>query len=186
MKRKTETVQKVQTADADLQLVLSNAIGMTESALEEAVDYCGRKMGTDDRQTVVEQLKQGDRTACGYLYYHLAGQVAEWLGAWDESIKAVYIYDSDATAEDVCFGRPETPPMLHLLIWVQRKTNALDATLGVLSRALVQSYTELLGRPGLEHLLDAQVVDDNEVNNNIGYSALLCSLHTCPIRIWER
>jgi hypothetical protein len=38
----------------------------------------------------------------------------------------------------------------------------------------------------VKHVLDVQVVDDEEVQNSIGCGALLHSLHTRPIRIWER
>jgi hypothetical protein len=37
----------------------------------------------------------------------------------------------------------------------------------------------------LAHLLDVQAVTDEDVENRVGYGAMLSSLHNRPIRIWE-
>ncbi|MBN1178112.1 MAG: hypothetical protein JXD18_02805 [Anaerolineae bacterium] len=186
MASETKTVKKVvQRTTDDLELVLSDATGMAETAIEDALGSCAQKVGVD-RETAVSRLREGDLSACSYFHYTLAGHAAEWLGAWDENVKAVYIYDYDATAEDVCFGKPGQQRMLHLLVWAHRKTQALAAISNALDRALVDGYVESVGARGVKHVLDVQAVDDDEVQNNIGCGALLHSLHTRPIRIWER
>jgi hypothetical protein len=38
----------------------------------------------------------------------------------------------------------------------------------------------------LKHLLDAQIVDDEEVKSRVGYGALLSSIHNRPVRVWQR
>jgi hypothetical protein len=55
-----------------------------------------------------------------------------------------------------------------------------------LDRALVKRYAELISEPGLVHLLDVQVVDDQDVEDCTGYGALLSSTYNRPIRVWER
>ncbi len=153
--------------------------------MNQAMDYCAQKMALDNRQAVADYLRKNDRTAHGYVYYNLAEQAAEWLGTWDEDVKAVYIYDYDATPEDICFGEP-AQSLLHLIVWAKRKTGALSSILAALDRALVHTYGELTGKRELAHLLDVSVIDDDEVKNSMGCGALLNSLHTRPVRIWER
>ena len=55
-----------------------------------------------------------------------------------------------------------------------------------LDRALVKRYADMIGPSQLAHLLDIQVVDDEDVEKRIGYGAMLSSLHNQPIQIWER
>ncbi len=184
MDTRTQTTRKAQTAD--LELVLSDAVSMAEGAMSQALDFCAQKMALDSRQAVISRLQQSDPGAVGYVYYSLANQAAEWLGAWDESIKAVYLYDFDATAEDGCFGEAGRSPLLHLIVWARRKTGALNAVLDILDRALVQAYADLTGKSELKHLLSAEVIDDDGVQNSIGCAALLRSVHTRPLRVWER
>ncbi len=104
----------------------------------------------------------------------------------DGEVKAVYLYDYDATSEDACFGEMAVPPVLHLIVWAQRKTVALNSLAEALDRALVQNYAELMGAAQLAHLLDVQVVDDADVENRVGYGTLFSSLHYRPIQVWER
>lgn len=185
MDTRTQTTRKTQTAAPDLELVLSDAIGMTEGALHQALDFCVQKMALDNREAVVERLQQGNPDAVGYVYYSLANQAAEWLGAWDESVKAVYLYDLDAT-EDGGFDEARRSPLLHLIVWARRKTGALSSVLGILDRALTQTYADLTAKSELQHLLSAEVIDDDGVQNSIGCAALLRSVHTRPLRVWER
>lgn len=182
---KTSRQTQVKAAQ-DLELMLSDAVGMVEGAMNQALDFCVQKMGLDDRPAVVARLKEGDRETLDRFSYRLASQAAEWLGAWDESIKAVYLYDYDATVEDTHFGTASRSPMLHFIVWASRKTGALTSILEVLDRALAQGYADLTGKQELKHMLSAEAIDDEGVQNSIGGAALLRSVHTRPLRVWER
>ena len=76
--------------------------------------------------------------------------------------------------------------IIHLIVWAQRKTGALNSLVAALDRALVQSYADLIGMRQLTHLLDVQVIDDADVENRVGYGAMLSSIHHRPIQVWER
>lgn len=180
---RTEAVNVKSTASP---LQLPDVASTAEAALTQALEFCAQKMGLDSPQAVVDHLRQDNSTAFGYWHYGLAKQVAKHLGAWDEDVKAVYIYDYDATPEDVCFGEMMPAEPIHLIVWAQRKTAALESLVAVLNRALVQGCADLIGRPRLMRLLDVQVIDDADVKNRVGYGALLSSLYHRPIRIWER
>jgi len=186
-----EVFQARQTEVMDVEfaapsLRLPDADSTAEFVLTRALDFCAQKMGADSVQTAIDCLRQGNSTACQYCHYSLAKQVAESLGALDENVKAVYILDYDATPEDICFGEATQPSLIHLIVWAERKTGALDSLVAALDRALAQRYGDLIGRHQLMHLLDVQVIDDADVKQRVGYGALLSSLHHRPIRLWER
>jgi hypothetical protein len=44
----------------------------------------------------------------------------------------------------------------------------------------------MLGLVNLEHVLDVQVIDDEDVRDRRGYGALLKSIYQPPIQVWRR
>jgi hypothetical protein len=184
------TMDEVKTqADVEIavpQLRLPDAASTAEITLSEALEFCAQKTGLPGRQAVIERLQQGDRNACKYCRYSIAKNVAQSLGSLDTTIKAAYVVDYDATPEDMCFCEETQGSLIHLIVWAERKTNALNSLVEALDRALVQRYADEIGTPKLAHLLDVQVVDDADVKNRAGYGAMLSSLHQRPIQVWER
>lgn len=163
-----------------------DASSTAEVVLEEGLAFCAQKAGLEDAQAVAERLKEGDATVGSYCRYGLAKKVGECIGRLDDNVKAVYALDYEATPQDSAFGTETETSLIHLIVWAARRTDALDALLSALDRALVQKYGEMIDAPGLTHLLDVQVVDDAEVESRRGYGALLSSIHNRPIQVWER
>lgn len=156
-----------------------------ETAVNAALGFTAQKLGKPAK-TVVERLQEGDGTAASYWRYGLAKRMAECLADWDESVKAVYAVDYDATPDDLAFGTAAQPSQVHLIAWVDRKTAALDSLVAALDGALAERVAQLLGLDHLVHLLDVQVVDDEDVEARRGYGATLTSLHNRPIQVWTR
>jgi hypothetical protein len=182
----TEAVSQVAVELSVPQLQLPDADSTAEIALTEALEFCARKMGLAGRDAVVDRLRQGDSSAYKYYRYSIAKHVAESLGALDKNVKAIYVVDYDATPEDLCFGGGAKTSPVHLIVWAERKTSALDSLVVALDRAIVQRYADLTGKGELTHLLDVQAVDDADVKNRVGYGAMLSSLYNRPIQVWER
>lgn len=183
------TVKQADVADVEIKtppLRLPDAASTAEIVLNQAMEYCAQRMGLEATWLAVERLKQSDGTACSYCRYSTAKQTAEALGALDENVKAVYVYDYDATPEDICFGEAVHTSPIHLIVWVERKTNALNSLVEALDQALVQSYAAMMDESRLSHVLDVQMVDDADVGNRTGYGALLSSLYNRPLKVWER
>jgi len=185
MKKGTQVISQTQVETGNLDFVLSDATGTAEAALNVALDFCAEKMALDGPTAVIERLQQGDRHAYGYFNYGLAKQAAEWLGSWDEDIKAVYVYEYEATPEDSALGQMSSL-LVNMIVWAKRKTGALQSMLDALNRALVQSFAQMIGNQDLAHMLDVRVVDDEDMKHNIGCVAMFTSIHTRPIRVWER
>jgi hypothetical protein len=164
----------------------SDVTSLAEAILTQALEFCATKLNLESYETAVERLQQGDNITFSYWRYGLAKKGAEYLGEWDEGIKAVYIFDFEATPEDICFAEVTPDIIIHLIVWAQRKTAALNSLIGALDRALVRIHVELLHMPQLKHLLDVQVVDDRDVENRLGFGALFSSLHHRPLPVWKR
>jgi len=166
-------------------LHMPNPVSIAENVVDTATEFCARKMGAEGRGAAVARLQENDQCAREYCYYSIAEQVGSALGAMDQNVKAVFIFECEATAEDLCFGDARYTPLLHLLVWTQRKTEALNALVAMLDRALTQQFAAKVGPQDLKHLLDVQIVDDVNVEKRSGYGALLHSLHHRPIKVWE-
>ncbi len=189
MNRSTTSTSPVHAMDVELSplpLHLPDADSAVEDALARALEYAANKTGAAGRAAVLEALRRRNVTMVQYTTYGLACQLAETLGALDETVTAVYLFDAGAAGEDEVFGEPARDLTLHLIVWVERKTKALTALVNGLDRALVQAVSALQATPARPHLLDVQIVDTTEVQQRIGYGALLSSLHQRPLQIWQR
>jgi hypothetical protein len=186
---KVSTLQRTEEVDVKATAApfrWPDASSTAKVIVDEGLAFCARKADVEDTQTVIERLRQGDATVYHYCRYGLAKKVAESIGNLDDNVKAIYILDYDATPEDRCFSDEAKTSPIHLIVWAARKTDALDALVSALDRALVQEYSTMIDASQLTHLLDVQVVDDGDVENRTGYGALVSSIHNRPIQIWER
>jgi hypothetical protein len=166
---------------------LPDAASTAAQILTQALAFCAQQMGLDSPEIVAGRLRQNDGVASKYCLYSVSKQVAGTLGSLDEHVQAVYTLDYDATPADLCFAVPaETLPLIHLIVWTRRKTAAFDALVAVLDRALVRILADKYLCHPLEHTLDVQTIDDNDVKSGTTYGALLTSIHHRPIQIWKR
>ena len=167
-------------------LHLPDATSTVQGALVKALDYCAQMLHLSSPQEALERAREGDRRALDYCHYRLAQQVAEALGALDDTVRSVSLYEVEATPEDGALGdNPESLP-IHMLVWVDRKTSALNSLVAALDRALVKDYAEMVGPRRLRHVLDVQLIDDSDVESRRGIVALLFSLYNRPIQLWQR
>jgi hypothetical protein len=181
----TLSVTRDEATRVDQQAPLSDAESAAQAALVGAISFTSQKMHLN-RAEVAIALKQNDHETYGYFKYGLAAQVAEHVAGLDPLVKSVYLYDDEATPEDEVFGECQPSRLIHLLVVAKRKTEALNALIGALDRALVRGFAGLANAPHLAHLLDVQVVDETEVQSRLGYAALLSSIHHQPLPILER
>ena len=148
---------------------------IAEKILAEALEFCAVKMQIESADAVVDRM-QCDMGTCSCFRYGLAKYAAQCLGTLDDDIKTVYLYEYEATPEDLCFGEIEPASLIHLITWV---ISAAD-------RSLADACADRMGVSGLCHILDVQVIDDADVNRGVGYGGLLRSLHLRPLEIWKR
>ncbi len=118
----------------EIEFTLPNPENAARAILASAIEFCAQKMRLGSPEAAIELLRRGDRSAQDYLRYGLAAQVGEHVGALDDEVRAAYLYDDEATAEDMAFGEA-APSLIHMIIHARRKTGALDSLIAGLSRA---------------------------------------------------
>ena len=163
-----------------------DTVSTVQSVVNKALKTSTDKMGLRDTKALIACIKEGDPVACSYCHYNIAKELGEVLGCLDNNIKAVYAYDYDDNLADINCSENTSPfSLIHMIIWVGRKTKALTALIEAMDRALVQHQRRLLGLSDIEHLLDVQVIDDEDVKTRTGYAALLRSIYQPPMQVWR-
>lgn len=157
-----------------------------KTLLAGALNYCAEKMSLLGPQSALDCLRAGHLNAHGYFQFALARQTAVYLASLDNEVIAAYLYDYEATPEDVIFSKVDPTPSAHLIVRVRRRTEALGALSAALDQALAAAYAEQAGLPLAQHLLDIQFVDDADAGRGSGYAALLNSFNLRPLLVWER
>lgn len=163
-----------------------DAASVTRGFLDEALVYCAAKMQLVGPQATLELLRQADKRARFHTHHSLAQQVAQALGDMDKNVSSVFVFDYDATPEDLAFGDSSCVAPIHLIVRAERKTEDLYALVAAMENALVEDYARCVGPGRLKCLLDVQVIDAEDVEKRRGYAAVLSSLHNRPIQVWER
>jgi hypothetical protein len=163
-----------------------DTVGTIESVLNKALKASAKKMALRDVKALIACIKEGDPVACSYCHYNVAKELGEVMGRMDSNIRAVYAYNFDDNLSDENYPQNALPfSLVHMIIWAGRKTKALGALIEALDRALVIKHRDLFGRSDLEHALDIQVIDDEDVKARTGYAALLKSIYQPPIEVWR-
>ncbi len=166
---------------------VAEVAGVAKAALVAALETLSQDLGFAEVQTLVAALQQHQPAVWVDFYYSLAWQIAEQLGRLDEGVKAAYIDEYDLAPEDLSFGEAARTTVIHLIVWVRRKTEALHSLAAALDHALVECYLEQIGQPHLTHLLEVHLFDDADVQNRIGYGAFFYAVSYCPpTEIWRR
>jgi hypothetical protein len=169
----------------DVELTYPDAANAASGALAAALEFCAGRMGLSGPEAALGLLKAGDSRGRAYFEYDLGKQIAEYISALDAEVQSAYLYEDEATPDDSAFGEPG-PMMVHMILWVKRKTQALSSVVEGMEQALGRRWADLIGVSGPVHLLDAQIVDDNEVRAGTGIAALLKGIHQPPLPIWKR
>jgi hypothetical protein len=177
--------QDIQTTSGRaVEFTLPDAASAAATTIEAAFEYAAAKLHLEDVETVASMLRAGRADARGYFDYALARELAEHIGALDDEVQGVYLYDPEATTDDIVFAEfPVT--LVHLVIWARRKTGALASLLDGLDRAITAEFANRIGNKQTS-LLDFQVVDDAEVNSRTGFGAMLAWVHNRPLMVWKR
>ena len=161
---------------------------LMHNMIEEAIEFCARKICARSREEALDAILKGDCSVCEYLRYGLARQIGAYLGSVDCHVKAVYVYEPEygTVADDAGVVKPSSS--INLLAWVDRKSAALESIIVSLAEALRDERSQLLCEKasGACFMLDVQIVDDEEVKSRRGYAALVNSLHVRPTALWTR
>jgi len=83
-------------------------------------------------------------------------------------------------------GRTRPSSDVDIIAWVARKSDTADSLLLRLDRLVTQGYRTLTGCSSLRRLFDIHLIDDEDVELNRGYGAVVRSVWTAPVCLWRR
>lgn len=177
---KTEISKKQNTKGESL--IHFDSVNAVNQIMAKATAYCATKKGIS-KADVPGLLEKGDAGAYGYFNHSIASQVGEVLGKVCDNVKAVYTLNYEDNIQEDVSGK-SSDPTIHVILRVERKTNAVDALVEALNKGLTQKYRQLLGKDTLKNILNAYPVDNEDIKNRTGYGALLGSIFQPPLHVW--
>lgn len=136
-------------------------------------------------EAVLADLQRGERAVWLELKLGLAHYAAEFLGFFDEDVKAVYVSDF---ADSYRRNSQERAPrrMVHLIVLAETKTAALKSVVNALDRALAGVVSERIGGTATERSLEVKLVDSADLEELGRFAALLTPVSHCATCVWER
>jgi hypothetical protein len=146
-----------------------DAFAVATSAWTRALESCADSIGLQGSQAAADQVRDGNALARMHCCHGLAEQVAASLRASYKSVQAVYAPYCDTCPQDFCVDKgAHNTPLVHLLIWTQRKSPALNAGTAALGNALANVGQDVIGIRELPSLLEAQLIDNTDLEKLFG------------------
>jgi hypothetical protein len=153
--------------DTPLPLQRPDMTAVAERALTWALELCAKRMRLDGPQAAAHRVRQGDAVARMHCCSSIAKQVAASLGSSEQNVRAIYAPDYDGSFQDLCSGKGiADESMVHLLVWTQRRTPALDSLVTDWDRALARVCRDTFGTQERTPLLDVRVIADADVEKH--------------------
>ena len=148
---------------------------LTDKMVEQGIAECAENHFGGNVHRMREALLMGQCEHCRCLSDSIARQISNYLMGVDNHIKAVYQIEPGITSD---MPSQENKPQagIHLIVWVERKSPALNALAGTLQTALMTSQ-RALGCPNVMpdcYTLDIATLDDRDVNEQRGFGMLVC------------
>jgi hypothetical protein len=159
---------------------------VAETIIDVALVQARKKLSVSQRDSSLAILLQR-QDFIDYLKYDLAIGLAKELATNDKSIGAIYIYEAAANPDlESGEGLPQDIA-IHLLLRVAKPTAALEAFVASMDRALTQGLKKLSESrfSGRASILDVNLVTEEDIQRNTGFSAILSSIFAPPLLIWK-
>ena len=164
---------------------------LADQMLNNAVTFCADRYTAGDTQIALRNLRSGQADICECMRVNLIGQIAEVLGEIDKTVKSIYTYNPVAQPQ-----RPgneiqvtgDKGASINLVVWVDRKSAALNALVTSLEKDLRASQLQLGclkgDRPCFS--LHVNMVDDSDVKEQRGFGVIADSEYLRSRRVWAR
>lgn len=150
-----------------------------DGVLARALGAAAARQGQDSHGFLAS-LRAGDSATHAAFRYALAQEFCRYVSGLGPTFRAVYVYGSTM---DGC-TRPSSD--VDIIAWVGRKSDTAESLLLRLDRHLTQGYRMLTGCSSLRRLFDIHLVDDEDIELNRGYGAVVRSVWTAPLCLWRR
>jgi hypothetical protein len=167
---------------------------LADQMVGRAVAECAEAHFAGDERRARLALLRGQCEHCECIHHSLVRSIAGYLGEVGGSVRAVYAVDMAPPDEEASASgtaaEQEHPGHtgIHIVVWVDRKSQALRALGASLEKALAASQRKL-GCPLATDdcfRLDMEIVDDREVAEQRGFGLLIDRRNLQARPIWEQ
>lgn len=164
---------------------------LTDDMVERALAICADENLDGDIYILHQTLAQGDDQYRDAFNELLAGQIGEYIGQLDKTVKAVFSLAPYEAARPVIEDDAEPtkkPPRINLIVWAERKSEALSALIETLETALVLSLQKsgLDRNTGEDLILDVNLIDDLDVTHRRGFGLVVQNPILQSRPVWQR
>ncbi len=173
---------------------------LTDKMIDAAIGQCALAHFGEDTRRVRQALLRGECEHCRCLNQSLVGQLGEYLGQMDDTIKAVYQFDTsepNGIHTNESKGEARLAPSntqrgkhggIRFIIWVERKSAALSALAVTLEAVLAASRRKLGCVNASEdcYSLGMELVDNHDVQQRRGFGVLIGSPNMHTKLVWHR
>jgi hypothetical protein len=161
---------------------------LTNKLFEQAIVECADKLFAGDTMRMRQSLLQSHCDSCRCVAGCLARLIGEYLGRVDRTVKAVYTYQplDDRNKEGLEASEPFVG--INLVVWVERKSAALNALLQTLEESIKVSRNRVgcaVATPAC-FALDVMFVSDHEVEEGRGLGLLTRTPGIRSVPVWNR
>jgi len=159
---------------------------VAETIRDDALVAARKKLSLSRPHADIERLLQHPGFF-NYFEYELAVRVADVLGALDEPLQAIYLYDPSIDADGGIDHSIPPDATVHLLVLLTAHTGTLGAWITRLDDALTNSLRDLPS-PALMRrvsVLDVIQISEEEARYVLGHGRLFSSIFTPPLKIWQ-
>ncbi len=164
---------------------------LADEMVQKAARTCADMKFSGDVQGVFQAMQKGNCDLCGSMCDCLVKQVGVYLGKADKTVKAIYRYAPDFSTPRPVLGSEALPARkagINLVVWVGRKSAALDALGATLESLLAESRRKFACQKAAAacYVMDIQMVDDREVQENRAAAQVVNNLFLHSIQVWKR
>jgi hypothetical protein len=162
-----------------------------DQMVEKAILYCAEKKFAGDLQQTRQTLCRGRCDICSLLSDNLVDQISEYLGQMDKTVRSIYRFEPEygVIKPSINGGiQPSIKAGINLVVWVDRKSAALNALVATLENLLSESRKKMGCQSGVPacFVLDIHTVDDKDVNEKRGFGMVIDSMLVRSIPVWKR
>jgi hypothetical protein len=161
---------------------------LTDKMFDQAIDECADKLFAGDTLRMKQSLLQSHCENCRCVAECLAGLIGEYLGRVDRTVKAVYAYQPSAENNKEPSVATEPFVGINLVVWVERKSAALNVLLQTLEESLKASRNKIgcaVATP-VCFTLDVTFVSDHDVQEGHGLGLLIRAAGIRAVPVWNR
>jgi hypothetical protein len=146
-----------------------DTLGVARRAWTRALESCAERVGLTGARAAAGEVSNGNAIARMHCCHTLAEEVAASLRASQQEIQGIYAPYCDSCPQDFCVDKgAHRTPLVHLLIWTQQKSPALNARTAALGNALAQVAEEWVGARDVPSLLETNQISSDDLETLFG------------------